>query len=312
MGTRFEVRLVGEDPAFLEAVGTEALDLVDTLEERLSHYIPHSEICDLNSRAAQGPVLVLPSLLQLLQRGVELSEASGGAFDFTAGPLVKCWGFFRGQGEMPEPADIEAALGRLGSRFVRIDPEERTVRFEKAGMEIHLGAIGKGYAIDEMVALLRSYGIRDALLHGGTSTVYGMGSPPEQEDGWAIGLRDPRKPGARLGVLKLKDRALSVSGDYQQFFEHEGRRYGHVLDPRTGWPAQGIRSAAVLAESATDTDALSTAAFVSGVAGARALCERFPGLGAILVPEPELEDREPDTVVLGEALLLPQDDDDDL
>ena len=132
MGTEFQVLLVGDDPAYLEAVGTEALDLVERLEERLSHYIPHSEVCDLNARAGEGPVLVEPSLLELLRRGVELSAATEGAFDFTAGPLVKCWGFFRGKGRMPAPEDVQAALARVGSRFIRIDPSSSASQVRSA------------------------------------------------------------------------------------------------------------------------------------------------------------------------------------
>lgn len=306
MGTEFQVIGVGDDPDFLESAANEALDQVERLEERLSHYLPDSEICDLNRRGAREPVLLEPGLLNLLQRGKSFSETSGGAFDLTAGSLVKVWGFFRGQGRMPEPGAVREALERTGSRWLELDPEERTARFLREGVEVHLGAIGKGYAVDHAVETLRLLGVHAGLVHGGTSTVYGLGAPPGQ-DAWAVGLRDPRDPARRIGVVRLRDRALSISGDYEQFFEHAGRRYGHILDPRTGWPAAGTWSAAVLADSATDTDALSTAAFVWGETGTRTLCNRYPGIGAVLVPAPG-PGSEPEIVVLGDAELAPPDE----
>lgn len=305
MGTEFQVLLCGEDPDYLAEVAHHALDEVERLEEQLSHYRPDSDICDLNLWAQYRPVILEPGLFSLLQRAVRLSDITEGAFDPTAGPLVKCWGFFRGQGRMPDAEAIAEARARVGSALLEMDPEGRTVRYRQEGTEIHLGAIGKGFAIDAMVGILREYGVRAALLHGGGSTIYGLGAPPGEE-AWEVGIRDPRNEANRLGVVRLRDRALSTSGDYEQFFEAEGRRYSHILDPRTGWPAQGIWSAAVTADNATDTDALSTAAFVLGVEGTRSLVDRCPGVGAILVPDPGMEENaelasRPQTRVFGEV-----------
>jgi thiamine biosynthesis lipoprotein len=278
---------------------------VEALEARLSHYRPDSEISDLNTRAAFEPVLMEWSVFNLLRRCVEFTGNTDGAFDCTAGPLIRCWGFFRGQGKLAEPEAVQEALSVVGSNLLELDPAERTVRFLREGMQVHLGGIGKGYAVDEVVAWLRRMGVEAALVHGGTSTVYALGAPPGQE-AWEIGLRDPADPERRLGVVRLRDRALSTSGDYEQFFEVEGRRYSHILDPRTGYPAQGMRSATVTAESATDTDALSTAAFVLGEEAARRLCERYPGTGAVLVPARGRNDST-ETLVLGEVAFTPRD-----
>jgi thiamine biosynthesis lipoprotein len=304
MGTEFQAILAGPDRQYLLEAANEALDEVERVEARLSHYRFDSEISDLNVRAAYEAVLMEPSLLELLERAVALSRATDGAFDITAGPLVKCWGFFRGQGRLPEPGAVAEARDRVGSHLLEIDSGARTVRFQCEGVEVHLGAIGKGYAVDRMAETLRGLRVEAALLHGGTSTVYALGAPPS-EDAWEVGLCDPADRERRLGTVRLRDRALSTSGDYEQFFELDGRRYSHVLDPRDGSPARGTRSATVLAPSATDTDALSTAAFVLGERGAGRLCERFPGIGIIVVP-----DRGPDTpsttVVLGAAELVPE------
>lgn len=285
MGTRFQVMLCGSNADYLEDVGHLALDEVERLESQLSHYRSDSDVCDLNTWAQYRPVLVEPGLFNLLELAVRLSDTTEGAFDCTAGPLVKCWGFFRGRGSMPAEADIAEARSRVGSGLLELSSEARTVQFRKEGVEVHLGAIGKGYAVDAMAAILREYNVCAALLHGGGSTIYALGAPPGEEY-WEIGIRDPRSEDRRLGVVRLKDRALSTSGDYEQFFEANGRRYSHILDPRTGWPAQGLWSAAVTAESATVTDALSTAAFVLGTDGTRSLMDRYPGIGAVLIPDP--------------------------
>lgn len=306
MGTEFQVVLIGDDPDFLRAAGHEALDEIERLEARLSHYLPASEISDLNRRGAEEEVLLEPGLLALLSRAVAISEDTGGAFDPTAGALVRCWGFFRGQGAMPRPEDVEEARERTGRRLLEIDSKSRTAHFSRTGVEVHLGAIGKGYAVDEAAALLRMHGVETALIHGGTSTVYGLGAPPGAP-GWAVGIRDPRRPGRRAGVVYLKDRALSISGDYEQFFEHEGVRYSHILDPRTGWPARGMRTAVVLAEGATETDAYSTAAFILGEAATREICGRNPGLGAILIPDEEPA-AELKVITIGDAELAPPTD----
>lgn len=305
MGSEFQVILVGSDREHLGEVAHYVLDEVEALEARLSHYRPDSEISDLNVRAAFEPVLMEWSVFNLLRRCVELSENTDGAFDCTAGPLIRCWGFFRGQGKLAEPEAVQEALTVVGSRLLELDPAERTVRFQREGMQVHLGGIGKGYAVDETVTWLRRLGVEAALVHGGTSTIYALGAPPGQ-DAWEIGLRDPSDPEQRLGVVRLRDQALSTSGDYEQFFEVDGRRYSHILDPRTGYPAVGMRSATVVAESATDTDALSTAAFVLGAEAARQLWERYPGTGAVLVPARGRNDST-EIVVLGDVDFTPRD-----
>lgn len=306
MGTEFQVILAGSDAERLRTAGNDALDEVERLEERLSHYRPDSEICDLNLRAPYGPVLLEPSLFKLLSRALELSHATEGAFDPTAGALVRCWGFFRGRGSTPDPEAVGEALDRTGYHLVELNAAERTARFRREGVQLHLGAIGKGCAVDLAAAALRELRIESALIHGGTSTVYALGAPPGRE-GWDVGLCHPSDRGARLGVIRLRDRALSTSGDYEQFFEVGGRRFSHILDPRTGFPAQGTRSATVLAESAADTDALSTAAFVLGEEGSRRLCERFPGIGIVLVPASGSGEDRP-VVVMGSVDLIPGDD----
>lgn len=284
MATTFEIVLIGDDRDFLSAAGNEALDEVERLEEQLSVYVPTSEVLWLNERAAFEPVRVEPRLFDLLQCATRIGAETQGAFDVTAGPLVKAWGFYRQQGVVPSAETIAQTLEHVGMRHVILDEGDSTVRFDCGGVEINLGSIGKGYAVDRAAAVLRNLGVEAALIHGGYSTIYALGAPPDS-DGWIIGVRHPLDEEQHISTVTLRDQALSTSGSYEQFFEVDGKRYSHILDPRTGIPAQGMLSSTVIASSATESDALSTAFFVLGEEGARAYCAKHPTVSAVLVPE---------------------------
>jgi thiamine biosynthesis lipoprotein len=173
-------------------------------------------------------------------------------------------------------------------RHVELCPDGRTVRFLKPGVEINLGSIGKGYALDRVAELMRmDWNLRAALLHGGHSSVYAMGTAPGEHRGWAVGIRHPWDMEKRLAVVRLRDRALATSAATFQHLEHAGRKLGHILDPRTGWPAEGIASATAIAPTAAEADALATAFFVLGADRTRAYCDAHPGVGAVLLPEGE-------------------------
>jgi thiamine biosynthesis lipoprotein len=290
MATTFEIVLIGDDRDFLAAAGNEALDEVERLEEQLSVYVPTSEVSWLNERAAFEPVRVEPRLFDLLQLAARISEETQGAFDITAGPLVKAWGFYRQQGVVPTASEtsfrqtIAQTLEHVGMSHVILDEGDSTVRFDRAGVEINLGSIGKGYAVDRAAAVLRNLGVEAALIHGGYSTIYALGALPDA-DGWVIGIRHPLDEEQHISTVTLRDQALSTSGSYEQFFEVDGKRYSHILDPRTGAPAQGMLSSTVITSSATESDALSTAFFVLGEEGARAYCSKHPEVSAVLAPE---------------------------
>jgi thiamine biosynthesis lipoprotein len=169
---------------------------------------------------------------------------------------------------------------------VVLSSEGRTVRYLKPGMEINLGAIGKGYALDRAAELVRrDWDLPAALLQGGHSSVYAVGAAPGDGRGWPVGLTHPWDPERRLATLWLKDRGLGSSAATFQHLEYNGRKLGHILDPRTGWPAEGIASASVVAPTAAEADALATAFFILGVDKARAYCARHPEVGAVLLPE---------------------------
>jgi len=260
----------------------EALDLIEQLEEQLTIFRDTSEISRLNRMAAERPVKVEPRLYQLLKQSRELYEQTSGAFDVTAGPLARIWGFVRRKGRMPSPEDIALALERVGSQYLRMMDDETSIGFDRAGMEINLGAIGKGYALDRCAEILRAHGINDFLLHGGQSSILAAGNRAG-ESGWLVGLRDPMRPERRIAEIRLRDRAIGTSGTANQFFHHDGRRYGHIVDPRSGWPAERLVGTTVLAATAAEADALATAFFVLGCEAAESFCASRPDLSAILI-----------------------------
>src|SRR5258708_28442671 len=194
MATRFEIVLHGPDPAQLRAAGEEALDEIDRLEARLSLFRESSEIAHLNARAAHEPVRVTPALFGLLTHAQQLYRETEGAFDITIAPLVRCWGFMKGSGQVPDANDLASARLRVGMNLVVLKPADRTVRFSRPGVMLDLGAIGKGYAIERAADILRDAGVASALLHGGTSSVYALGRPPEAEF-WSVAIEHPPLPG---------------------------------------------------------------------------------------------------------------------
>ena len=326
MATRFECVLHGDDPASLRAAGEEALDEIERLEAQLSLFRPDSEIAAVNARAASAPVRVTPTVFRLLQQARKLSHETGGAFDITVAPLVRCWGFMEGTGRVPSAAELAAVRERVGMTLVELDEDEFTVRFARPGMMLDLGAIGKGCAIERAAEILRDDGVTSALIHGGTSSVYALGHPPDSES-WQVGIDHPETwtggqatrqaggsfvrlqgPGARTSqaapgqaaarlddpasaprmiTVPLRDESLSVSAVWGKFFRADGKVLGHVLDPRTGWPAAGALLAAVVLPSATESDALSTALLTIGAHGHEHIARLRPGMRTLLATETE-------------------------
>lgn len=285
MACTFEV-FIGADR---DSPGTDAalaaLDEVDRLEDQLSVFREHSEISRLNRDAAFRPVEVEARLFALLARAVEIHQETKGAFDVTAGRLSSVWGFTRRSGKIPTTEELETALAAIGSEHVDLDSATRSVHFRRPGLEINLGSIGKGYALDRAAERLAEAGVEDFLLHGGSSSVLARGTHGMQggERGWLVGVRDPLHPQRRVGMLRLDDRALATSGSGTQFFVHQGRRYGHILDPRTGWPAEGVLTSSVLAPTAAEADALATAFYVLGPEAAGEYCRSHKNVAAVML-----------------------------
>lgn len=271
----------------------EALDLVEQLEARLSVYRPHSDLSLLNRFGSTRPIPLSSDTLSMLQLAQDIHAWTGGAFDITAGKLSEVWGFSRRQGVMPAAEQIADALQQVGSQLVELDADQRQARLLRDGVQLNPGAIGKGYALDRAAQHLASAGIGDYMLHGGLSSVVARGQRhhPLTGGGWLVSLRHPWRLEQILGTIRLRDAALGTSGSGKQFFHFGGQRYSHIIDPRSGWPAQGVLSATVICRSGAIADALATALFVMGQAAAQQFCAEHSQVGAILVVASERSDR---------------------
>lgn len=262
MATRFEVALHGDNPTRLRAAAGEALDEITRLESMLTIHEPTSEIAHCNNRADHEPVPVSPEVFALLQRCREFTDETSGAFDITIAPLMRCWRFINDTGTVSTEDEIEQARACVGMRHVELDAANCSVRFALEGVMLDLGSIGKGYALECAAALLGENEFENFLIHGGTSTVCARGT---QLDGtpWRIAINHPDEGEPPLHIVDLHDESLSVSGiGGKSFIDAKGIEQGHVIDPRTGHPTQAARVAAVICESATDSDAWATALLV--------------------------------------------------
>jgi thiamine biosynthesis lipoprotein len=285
MGCRFEVVFNAGEVADATELGCGALDLVDEIEARLSVYRGSSELSSINAAAGDW-VAVSSDTLALLDQARGLRESTGGAFDIAAGPLVRAWGFLLRQGRTPSDAELAEALALSGTRWLELDPAGGRARLAIPGAELNPGAIGKGWAIDRAVEWLRDSGVASVLVHGGQSSVRAsgiQGPAVPGRSGWKVGLRHPLRPGRRLATITLEDRALGTSGSGTQFFVERGRRLGHILDPRTGRPAEGVIAATVLAAQAAEADALATALYVLGEHGLERIAPPGGATSAVLV-----------------------------
>jgi thiamine biosynthesis lipoprotein len=283
MATTWDILVPFGDPDAVRSAEA-ALDEIDRLEKQLTVFQEQSEVSRLNRLAPSLPVPVEERLFNLLAYAARLSEETEGAYDITTGALTRAWGFYRRRGRVPTDEERAEVLARVGMRHVVLDPERRTV-FYRRPVEINLGSIGKGYALDRAAAVLRdSWNLPAALLHGGHSSVYANGTDPADPRGWAVGIPHPWEAERRLAVVRLRDRALGTSAATFQHLEYNGRKLGHILDPRTGWPAEGVASVSVVAPTAAAADALATACYVMGPEKAADYCARHPEVGAVLLP----------------------------
>jgi thiamine biosynthesis lipoprotein len=264
MGSTYSIAVYGYDRLKMEAAVDAAFDEVRRLDDMLSNYKPESEWSEVNRNAAARPVKVSQELFRLLAACLEYSREGEGAFDITVAPLMKVWGFYKGSGHLPHRAEVQAALAKVGYRHILLDPAARTVRFDRPGVEMDPGGIGKGYAVDRMVDVLKQNGVRIALVAGSGSSIYGMGAPANQPQGWRTEIKDPWDASKTRAEVYLKDMSMSTSGSYEKFFRAEGRTYAHIMDPRTGYPARGSVSVSVVAQRTIDSEAWAKPYFVNG------------------------------------------------
>jgi FAD:protein FMN transferase len=261
MATRFEVVLLGDDGVHLRSVAEEALAEISRTERRFSFYDSKSELAAINRRAGYEPVRVAPDLFGLIEYSLDIARLSGGAFDPTVAPLMRCWGFVCGPGSLPDQDSLSDAKKLSGYEHVILHPGDSSVSFNLKEMELDLGGIAKGFAVDAAADIIKESGLGRALIHGGTSTVFGIGTGTDSEP-WRVGICSGED---RVhGSVSVENHAFSVSATGGKSFTHGDTEYGHVIDPGSGSPVRGTTLAAVAAPTATAADALSTAALVLG------------------------------------------------
>jgi thiamine biosynthesis lipoprotein len=278
MGTRVSVELWADDEARGRELVAEVMREYVRFDEAMSTYKPTSEISRVNTHAAEAPIEISDELFGIVERSLALSAASGGAFDITYDSVGYLYDFRARQ--RPTDSEIEERLNAVDYRHVVLDRERRTIFFKTAGVRINLGGIAKGYLVERAAAMLRARGVEHALLNaGGDTRVVGdrRGQP------WIVGIRHPRVEGEVVTRLPLVDEAISTSGDYERYFEENGRRYHHILNPATGRPTEGILTVTVIGPDGTLTDGLDTAIFVMGVEKGLELIEAYPEYETIIV-----------------------------
>ena len=302
MGTRFRIVLYAAEKDTATRAAASAFRRIAHLDHTMSDYRPTSELMRLCAKSGTGPIQVSEELFYVLERSQNLARRTEGAFDVTVGPAVKLWREARRERNLPDAKLLAEAMARVGYRHMQLDAKTRTVHLLKEGMSLDLGGIAKGYAADEALRVLKSHGIERALVDAGGDVV--VGKAPPGNLGWKIGIaplgviQHPEfqsesqsefqlEPQSSARTIMLENASVSTSGDAEQFLEIDGKRYSHVLDPRTGVGVLGPRGVTVIAPSGTLSDALATAVSVLGRMEGRALIESFEDTSALYVQASE-------------------------
>ncbi len=282
MGTYANLVVVTPDSAAMAPIVERAFASFRRVDSLMSNWTTTSEVARVNRVAASGPTVLEPEVAEVVRKSLEVWRLSDGAFDITVEPLVRAWGFLGGPRRVPSEAEARAAFRLVGAQRLHYDETRRTLRFDLEGMKIDLGGIAKGYAVDCAAETLRAHGVSDALVNV-SGNIAAIGHP-EGSDHWRIGIRDPRDRMPYFARLALHDReGISTSAKYEQFVAQDGKTYGHIMDPRTGRPAEGLISVTVVAPDGYIADAWDTPLFVLGPAGARRKAAELPQIAVVLV-----------------------------
>ncbi|MEG6611542.1 FAD:protein FMN transferase [Pseudoclostridium thermosuccinogenes] len=284
MGTVITEKVYGKNA---QKAADEVMEKIAELEAMMTikDADKQSEIDKLNDMAGVGEVKLSRDSISVLGKAIEYAELSEGAFDVTIGPLANAWGIFTDNPRVPSKDEIDKLKSLVNYRDISINNADSSAYLARKGQIVDLGGIAKGYAGDVAVEILKAKGVKSALINLGGNVV-ALGSKPDGNP-WSIGIQNPRAPtGEYIGIVKVRDKAVVSSGDYERFFEKDGVRYHHILDPRTGYPADsGLIATTIVADSSTDADALSTSVFVLGLEKGMQLVERLDGVDAIFITE---------------------------
>lgn len=283
MACEFEVLLNERQYPLGVEVAFECMELIEHLEDLLSVYRASSQFSKINQFGGERSVLVDSKTLELIMLAQAAFTWTDGCFDMTAGSLSETWGFSRRQGAMPTPQQIDAALEVVGTEYVQVDEVQSTVRFTRPGVKLNPGGIGKGYALDRAAKILLRKGIDDFMIHGGLSSIVARGKRQGANPDWTVALKHPWRTEELIETIPLRNQAIGTSGSGKQFFHFGGKRYSHIIDPRSGWPAQQMMSVTVICPSCAIADAIATGLFVMGVEKSIQFCERFSDIAAVLI-----------------------------
>jgi thiamine biosynthesis lipoprotein len=279
MGTVFTITIEG--PGNHKEAAETAFDEIRRIDRLLSTYKPDSEISEANRRAAQEPVAVGPDFLNVLAASRVYYELSGGAFDPTIRPLMQVWKEARRENRLPTEEQLQKAAALVDMSKVEVDPSAHTVRFLQEGMSLDFGGIAKGYAADRAIDVLKAHGVTRAIIDAG-GNFYALGKPLDKPQ-WEAGIRHPLKHEEVIMRFPISDKGVATSGSYERFFEIGGKKYSHIINPRTGWPVEGMLSATIVADDAMAADALSTSVFVLGPEKGMRLIEKLPNVEGVLI-----------------------------
>ena len=283
MGTVVEITLYHPDQDRARELIDRAFAEMERIERLMSIRIAASEVARINREAYPGPIAVDREVFDLIGRALEAWRETSGAFDITVGPLMQLWPLYRAEKILPNDAQVGEALKRVGFDLLMLDPESSRIAFKKPGMSIDLGGIAKGYAIDRAIGVLRGGGVASALVNAG-GDLYALGLKPDGTP-WRVGVRHPRRPEELIATLEVHDIAIMTSGDYEHYFLKDGRRYSHIVDPRTGFTARGTAGVTLSAPIATWADALATGVLVLGPDAGLELVNRLPQVEAAILSE---------------------------
>jgi len=288
MGTFAEVSIYSHDEKTAGKAIEEALNEMERMDRIMSNYKNDSELSKVNKKAAKSPVPCNAELLDVIEQSQYYSELSGGAFDITVSPIVALWGFFSEKGHVPPDKEIERLLPAVSYKNIVIDrgnnpKKPGTVFLKNMKTQIDLGAIGKGYAVDKALEIIRKCGIDNGCINLG-GNIYVLGTP-SGKNAWKIGVQHPRNKDEILGYLEIKNEATATSGDYERFFAFNGKRYSHIINPQTGRPVSGTIATTIVASTGTEVDALSTSVFVLGHEKGMELIKKIPNADALIAYE---------------------------
>lgn len=281
MWAKFEITAYGPVRAHLAEAAEAAFEEIDRLDRQMSNYAETSELTYINRNAARQEVIVEKELFDFLKASLDFSRATEGSFDITVGPLMKAWGFFDNKGRVPDATEIKGLMTHVGFKHVIPNEKTHSIRFDREGVEIDLGGIAKGYAVDRAAEILKASGVTSAFISSGSSSICAIGSPPG-EKAWPVDVNDPLDRSHKLDRIDLKDSSISTSACREKTFEAGGKTYCHIMDPRIGRPIEGLISATIITNSGVEAEALSKALMVMGIDKARQFLRARPHVRAIL------------------------------